>query len=69
MNHLTEELKQNIISVSNFCIYHYGKKKFGRKCPCGITFCDDECCVNNHERECDMQKVHTTILDINSLKI
>lgn len=69
MNHLTEELKQKVTSVSNFCIYHYGKKKFGRKCLCGISFCDDECCVWYHTLECNIQKIHIGIPDINSLKI
>jgi len=61
LDHLTQELKQSIISVSHFCIYHYGEKRFGRKCLCGIVFCDDEDCIVYHTLECDVQKIHTRI--------
>lgn len=69
MNHLTEELKQNIISVSHFCIYHYGEKRFGRKCPCGISFCDDEDCIFYHTLECDIQEIHTGRPTVDSIRL
>lgn len=55
--------------MSHFYIYHYGKKRFGRKCLCGIVFCDDEDCIFYHTLECNAQKIHITIPDAKNLKL